>query len=457
MVKKVIVIPEDSPYVKVSKEHARHKFIAQGAVSEASTSLSGSFIVAFAKDIGSNALHIGFLSAFSGILSPFGNLWGSKLMEKNSRRYIHYKFTILLALTWLPILALIFFFWKGIGLNYLPHALIVFYCLYAFLSSVKDPPTFSWLGDLVPAEIRGKYFAQRSRFIGFVGLALFLVAGFVLDFFETKGLILIGYGILFTISIILRLYSARQVNHIFSPRFVLHKGYYFSFLSFIKRYDNFGKFAMFYAVFNFSLMVASPFFGYYMLNDLGFGKVTFTIVSLSSTAFSLLFMPLAGKFSDKYGNLKLMYIGCAMFSINPVIWIFFKSPVVLSILPGFVAGVANAAIGIAVTNYTYDSTSEQKRALCVSYFGLLTGVGVFLGSLLGGFMIENLSISFMNTTLFVFAIAAVLRAGTSLYFLPQLEEVRHVKRIHGLSLNVLHPFRAVHSDITWFKRFYRER
>lgn len=454
MAKKVIVIPEDSPYVKHSKDHGRKKFISQGAISEASTSLSGSFVVAFAKDLGANALHIGFLSAFSGLLAPFGNLHGSKLMEHWSRRSIHIRFTILQALIWLPTFLLIFFFWKDIGKEFLPYALIVFYSLFVYMGGVKDPPTFSWLGDLVPQEIRGRYFARRSRFIGFIGLAVFLIGGFILDLFETKGYVFIGYTLLFSISVALRFYSARQVHHIFSPKFTLHKGYYFSFWSFIKRYDNFGKFAVFHAVFHLAIMIASPFFAYYMLNDLHFGKLTFTIVSLSTTAFSLILIPLAGKFSDKYGNLKLLYIAGIAFPITPVIWMFFTDPIALTILPGFVSGLANAALGIAVTNYTYDSTSPQKRALCVSYFSLLTGIGVFIGSLIGGMMIEYLHVTFMNTTLFVFGVAAVLRAATALYFLPQLEEVRRVSPIQGLSLDVAHPFKAIHSDIVWFKKFF---
>lgn len=454
MKKQVIVVPEDSSYLKHSKENGRNRFISQGAASEASSSLSASFIVAFAKDIGANALHIGYLSAFSGLLSPFGNLWGSKLMEKLSRKSIHVRFTLVQAFLWLPVLALIFFFWKDIGQAYLPLALIVFYSIFILVSGVKDPPTFSWLGDLVPENERGKYFARRNKLIGFVGLVFFLLGGLVLDLLETRGLILIGYTVLFSIAIALRFYSAHQVSKIFSPKFTLKRGYYFSFWSFIKRYDNFTRFSMFNAIFSFAIMVASPFFAYYMLNDLGFNKLTFTIVSLSSTAFSLVLMPLAGKFSDRYGNLKLLYIAGFAFPITPLLWIFITDPLWLTIVPGFVSGLANAALAISATNYTYDSVSPQKRALCVSYFGLLAGIGTFAGSLVGGYMIQYLQISFMNTTLFVFAVAAVLRGLTALYFLPQLKEVRRVVPLRGLTLDVAHPFKALHSDVVWFKKFF---
>lgn len=447
----------DSDYVSYSKERARRQFIRQGASSEISSSLSASFIVPFAKDIGANALHIGLLSAFSGLLGPLGNLRGSSLMERYSRKTIHLNYTFWQVLLWLPMFALVFLFWRGIGTTYLPYALTLFYTLFTYVSIVKDPATFSWLGDIVSEDERGSYFSRRGKYIGWIGLAVFLLGGYILDVFETRGAVLLGYTVLFSAAVVFRFISAFQVRRIFSPHFKLTKGYYFSFWDFLKRYDNYGKFVMFQAVFNFAIMVASPFFAYYMLNDLGFNKLIFTIVSLSSTVFSLILMPLAGKFSDKYGNLKLLYIAGITFPMTPFIWIFLRDPWMLAIIPGFVSGVANAAFSIGVTNYTYDSTGVQKRGLCVAYAGVLNGFGIFAGSLLGGLLIQYLSISFMNTTLFVFALAAVLRVAAAVLFLPQLTEVRKTERLKGLSIDLHHPFKSFHSDVVWFKNFVKGR
>ena len=49
-------------------------------------------------------------------------------------------------------------------------------------------------------------------------------------------------------------------------------------------------------------MIASPFFAVYMLEELKFSYYMYIAVILSSSIFYLLFLPLAGKFSDKYGN-----------------------------------------------------------------------------------------------------------------------------------------------------------
>jgi MFS family permease len=352
-----------------------------------------------------------------------------------------------------PIILLAFFYTRHPGLGIYPILLIVFYSFFIFLSSVKDPSSFSWIGDLVPEEERGKYFSVRNQVIGWIGVAIFLVGGVVLYFFEAKPYVLAIYALVFCISMVLRIISLYQVKPIFSPHFKLSKGYYFSFWSFLKRYDTFGKFAVFQAFFNFAVMVASPFFAVYMLSDLKFNLFTFTIVSLSSTIFYLLLTPFAGKFSDKYGNLKLLYIAAFAFPITPLLWLFFTNPLWLFLLPGLTAGIGNAALTIGTTNYTYDAVSPERRGLCVAYVGVLNGVGIFLGSILGGMLIQYLHVSFMNTTLFVFVLASVLRFGVAFIFLPQLKEVRKTERIRGFHWDITHPLKTIHSDIVWFKKF----
>ena len=200
-------------------------------------------------------------------------------------------------------------------------------------------------------------------------------------------------------------------------------------------------------------MVSSPFFAVYMLEHLGFSYVTFTIVTLSSVVFYLLFSPLAGKFSDRYGNVKLLYLAGIIFPLTPVFWIFLKDPLLLIFIPGLLAGMANAALVIGITNFTYDAVKPQKRGLCVAYTSVLSGIGIFIGSLLGGFMIQYLPINFMKPILFVFLVSAILRALVALFYLPQIKDERKTPRIKGLKLDLLHPFRTVQSDVVWFKNF----
>lgn len=457
MARKEEVLSEQSPYLIHSEEHARKRFISQGAVVEASSNLSSSFIVAFAQALKATISQIGFLSAFSGLLAPLGSLWGSKLMEKKSRKKILLFYTIFEALVLLSMFSLVYLFWNNLSVPYLPYLLIIIYTLLVFSTSVKNPPFFSWIGDLVSPKERGRYFARRNRIAGMFGLGAFLLGGFILRYFEKKEYVMIGFAILFSLALILKIISFFQLKSIFSPQFRMHNGDKFSIFAFVKRYDNIGKFAVFYALFNFSIMIASPFFATYMLKDLNFNLLTFTIVSLSTTVFYLALTPLAGKFSDKYGNLKLLYIAGFAFPITPIFWIFFKDPTFLILIPGFVSGLANAALTIGATNYIYDGVSHEKRGIIIAYMSILNGIGIFFGSIMGGLMIDYLPITFVSTTFFVFGFAAVMRFAVAFLFLPKLQELRKTERIEGLSVDFHHPFKMVSSDIVWFKNFVHEK
>src|SRR3989338_11064318 len=133
-----IIIFGDSPRKDHLRGKAREKMIRQGAVSETSTALSSSFIVPFANAIGANAAHIGFLSAFSGLIAPLGNMLGSRMMERHSRKRIHIWSTWLQIFVWIPIILLSFLFSAKIGLTYLPYFLILLYSLFIFFSATKD-------------------------------------------------------------------------------------------------------------------------------------------------------------------------------------------------------------------------------------------------------------------------------------------------------------------------------
>lgn len=440
--------------LKHSKQKALELSINEGSAASLSASLGGSYITPFALLLKANAFQIGLLSSLSGLISPLSQLFGSKLMESRSRKKIVLYFVLLEALMWLPIAALSYFAWKGIFPLALPYAVVILFTLLTAFSGIAFPAWFSWMGDLVPVKEKGKYYTKRNLVAGIVGLAGVLIGAFVLDAFKTKGLALLGFSILFFLAFFFRMLSYSIFKKQFSPKFKLKKDYYFSFWAFIKRFDNFGKFSVYRLFFYLSMYIASPFFAVYMLEDLNFSYVTFIIVSMSASAFYLLFSPLIGKFSDRFGNVKLFYIGNLAFALTPFLWLFIKSPLWLIAIPQLISGIGNAALIISFTNFTYDAVSPQKRGICAAYSNLLVGFGVFFGSLLGGAIIKYVPLNFIAPILFVFLISAVLRLLVGLLFLPAIKEERKVEGVPPMHLNLSHPFKTIQAEVSWFKNVF---
>jgi len=420
---------------KLEKERTLKLSIKEGSFSSLMTGLGDSYIIPYALALNANNLQIGLLRSFSGLLPPISQIYGAKLMERYSRKKIIVNYVALQAFMWIPIILLSLLVWKGFLILTIPYLLIVFYTLYGIFGSIAGPSWFSLMGDIVPEKIRGKYFGKRNMITGTVALIATLVAAFILDFFKTKGAVLLGFSIIFLIASFGRFVSAYLFKKHYNPRFRLKKKYYFSFLSFIKGYKkyNFTKFSFFVAVIHFSVMIASPFFAVYMLSELNFSYVTFMFINVSYSLATLISYPLWGKFSDKYGRKQVMAFSCILFSIMPALWLFSTSPYYL-IFPMLLAGLGWAGFNIASFNFIYDSVSQKRRGLCTAYYSILNGIGIFLGASLGGLILKYIPLLklTLNSFLVLFLISAFLRLGATLIFLPQIKEVRKVEKFRHI-------------------------
>ncbi len=432
---------------ELKNQKTRKVSIKEGSFSAATFGLGNQYIVPYALALNANNAHIGFLTSFTGLIYPLSQLYGSKLMEKISRKNILSLFVFLQALMWLPIILLGYFFNINLFQNYLPLILIIFYSVYLIFGGIALPSWFSLMGDIVPGKIRGKYFSKRNRITGLFTILAIITSAFILDLTETKGYVLIGFSIIFFLAFLTRWIASRLFKKHHEPNLKLEKGYYFSFFQFIKhaRKNNFGKFVIFISMMHFATAIASPFFIVYMLRDLQFSYTTFMIIQISSSVYSLMFLPIWGKFSDKYGNREILRVSSLFIPFVPILWFFSESPYYLAFVPQLVAGASWAAFNLAASNFIYDSVSQQRRGICVSYNNLLMGIGIFFGASLGGLLAQYLTISFMNKLLFIFLISGLARSLVTIFFLPKVKEIRKVKKPEKLlhKLKHLNPIRDV--------------
>ena len=428
------------------KEKALNVSIKEGAAVNISTNVGDSYVIPFALALNASSTQVGILSSFSIFIYQLSQLFGVKMMEKYSRKKIVLYFVFLQALAWLFVSAIAIAVWKNLFNDYSIWLLIIFYSLLMAFGGISHPAWFSWMGDLVPQEKRGAYFGKRNKIISFIGIIAALLAAFFLDYFKTKGYVLLAFSILFAIAFLFRFVSYLFLQKQYSPQFKQKKKDYFSLASFIKRFDNFGKFAVYQGFFNFAIMIASPFFTVYMLKELGFSYTLFMTTIVSYTIFYLIFLSLAGKFSDKYGNRRLTIITNFFFVLTPLFYILFKSPLWIIIVPQLTAGIANAASVISFSNFIYDSVSPKHRALCSAYTNVIIGIGVLFGALAGGLIVDYFHPTTMNPYIFVFMVAMVLRFLVAVIFLPEIKEVRKVRRLPSKYAFFMMPTNFLHIE-----------
>ena len=233
-----------------------------------------------------------------------------------------------------------------------------------------------------------------------------------------------------------------------------HKKDYFSLWDFLKKIDTpFGRFTTYTTLLRIVMSIAEPFFAVYILKDLGLGYLWFMVIAVSGTVFHLAFLPILGKVSDRYGNIRLLKIASFCFMISPFLWMVSKNPYYLMSVPKLFSGIAWAGLGLASGNYIYDAVRQEKRSFGVAYFNLLNGVGAFVGASIGA-LIALVNITFMNKILFIFLISGILRVILFAFDSGLLKEVRHVKKFSSqFIVKEFNPVQGFKREVHSFEKF----
>jgi MFS family permease len=446
---------------EIKKKEATLKLsIKEGAATSVMGGAGEAYIVPYALALNANNVQVGFLSSFVGLFGSIAQIWGSKAVYNKKRKSIIFVSVTLQATMWLLIVALGLLVWKGYINGIAALVLILFYTLYAFSGNFAGPSWFSMMGDLVSKKGRGEYFSKRNKITGFVALTATLLAAFVLDYFRNRNIVLLGFAIIFLTASLARFVSAYMFSKHYDPPTNMKKESYFGFWQFVKKApsNNFGKFVIYVALINLVTNFAGPFFAVYMLKELNFSYTLFTIINISGTVFTILSLSFWGKIGDKYGNRKLLTIGSFIIPFAPLFWVFSGNPWYLIFTAQLAAGLGWAAFNLAASNFIYDSVSRERRAICVAYYSILNGVGVFAGAIFGGLFAQYVHITFMNVLLLIFLISAIMRILVVWFFLPGIKEVREVPTVEDVNLlkhliigtpgSFLGFFRGIYSGVT---------
>jgi len=423
--------------------------IIDGAFYSAMVGFGESFFSAFAVFLQASNLQLGILGSMPQTLGSIVQLLSNRFIAlfKSRKTFILYG-VLLQALMFIPI-SLVYLF----GELRIYH-LIFFVCLYWIFGLILDPAWNSWMGDLVDEKKRGRYFGRRNRIAGSVTLIAFFLAGMILQYSSVNKYI--GFVIIFMIALISRLLSWVYLSKQYHPRYRFSKAAQFSFMDFVKRAreTNFGHFVLFMSAMNFFVFLSAPFFTAYMLYDLEFSYLTFTLINCTSLLVKILVMPLWGKASDRFGRKKVLTLAGFLMPLTPLLWLFSSSLWYLLAIQVY-AGFVWAGFEIAAFNYIFDTVQPSKRARCVAYYNVVNGSMIFIGGIAGG-LIASLPAVLLSSYYMIFLISGLGRYCVSLLFLHKLEEPRTVRPIsyHRLFYNVAitMPTQGVMHEIALFKK-----
>ncbi len=411
--------------------------IWEGSLWSVMWGMGESYVAPFALFLGASNLVMAFIGTAPVLITAIAQLFGALLLDRIGRRKpIIRAGTIVQALALVPLFLLPLLLPTG-GMI----ALMVCIALYFFAFGTCVSPWISMMGDVVDPDERGRYFSNRSRICTYAMTAGLLLAGIITNEWKAIGYTAVGFGFLFGISAIARFTTYILIQHHYDAPLVHQKfDDSFSVWDFISgfRRSNFTRFTFTIGLMNGTANIAGPFFAVYMLRDLHWSYLQFTLNMLTFLISQTLFVRWWGGIGDRHGNRSVLVATSCLLPILPVLWLFSTNYFYL-LFAQLVSGATWSGFNLAATNFVYDSVPQTRRARAFSYYSLANGCfSVLGGMLIGAFIAEHapseinlgmVNISLLSSLPVVFVVSGIARAIAAAIMLPQFSEVRETEPI----------------------------
>ncbi len=391
------------------------------------TTLTTAFFTAFAVALGADNIYIGMLSSIPLSVWTIAQMPAAKLVERMPRRKeITIAASLLARLMLIPIASIPFFF-----LDAPLPVLLFFVSASSFFTAFASPAWSSWMGDLVPNSIRGKYFARRLRLSTLFSVGSLVFAGAVFCLFPENGLT--GFQIVFAAAVACGIVSLFFLRMMHEPKF-LKKGEMApekDETTSLRKHRRMKKFLIIFMVWQVGVTLSAPFYVVKILTQLDAGYVWVSIQAILMSLSMASIQKLWGRSFDMFGGKLLLSICALGASVYPLAWIFVTAPIQMVPIE-ILGGIAWGGFNLAYFNYLLEVSPSGSRHTFSAFFNIVYGAAGVAGPLIGGLLAEYfaeralLSLTGLNA---VFLISWMLRLLGAVLFIKFLEEVPMRPRI----------------------------
>ena len=427
-----------------------HSEVGAEAVGEASNAYAPASLLA----AGAGSSTVAMLSTLNNFVAAFLYTKVPTVIQKvGSRKKAVLLLAFLDGIGWLPLIAILLFC-KPVN----PLWLIPCWIFNLVPGMLLSPARSSWLADLVPANVRGKYFGTRAAISGTSYIGAFLMFSGVLELFHEQQLI--GFALLFFVAFVADIVCFLIYSRIHNTPVTPEKDANFGFFDFLgeTRQRNLGKFILFVSVFQFTVYIASPFFAPYMLNDLHFTYILFALVFASEFLAKVIIVTFWGKYADKVGNLKIMKIASFAIPLIPLLWLVSHNVFYLVAVQLF-SGACWAGFDLCSGNFIYEAAPLGKRLKYIAYSKALSTAFMAMGALIGAYLLSVVRPVLGYNILTLFVLSGVLRLAVTTVMFPKLKEVRGTMRsclnesamVTAVAPTVMHREALLHRPNEWIR------
>jgi len=288
---------------------------------------------------------------------------------------------------------------------------------------------------LVPMNIRGSYFAVRSRIATMFGVVGGILTAWFLDTFTGFN----SYAIVFTLSAIMGTLDILCFFGVkFPPMAESQSEKFTHMMSNVIKNKKYMKFILCMTLWMVSCNIAGPFYLVYLRNVIILSNTLITmLVQILPNICSIIIVRRWGRAIDSHGNKTIMQITNGILCIAPFLWIFTPDnntaiAVLMLIIIGLMSGCLVSGFEIGVNNIMLGHSPQVNRSMYIAvYFTTTSMIGAGLANAAGGWLLDNVFSVFermdiiiagvrMTRYNYIFALTAVLRCVMIYIALPRL-------------------------------------
>jgi MFS family permease len=250
----------------------------------------------------------------------------------------------------------------------------------------------SWMGDLVPGLLRGRYFGRRSALCAFAAASFSLGAGVTLDRARTfghAGAALCALTLVASIAGAVTTVLLRRQHHptrAAAPEQVrLHEA-----LAPLRDWRA-RRLLAFQGAWSAASGVAAAFYPLHMIGNLHLGFARMALYAAGVAGFRMLSSPLWGGALDRRGARPVLACCSVLLSISPLFWLAATETWLWPLaIDAAVCGIANAGLSLATFSLPISLSGPRERSFYVGLLAAVGGAAAGLGSAAGGALVHVL-------------------------------------------------------------------
>jgi MFS family permease len=363
----------------------------EGAFAQAFLTLtSGVFLVKHALRLGASDAVLGLLAAlpFLAQTLQLATAWWLERGIEGRRGFTAW--TLLAArLLWIAPAAVAFADARG------PASLAAYLAVVAasaLLATAGAHGWISWMTDLVPVRVRGRYFGIRGAVAAVVAVAVAAGGGAVLDALEERrdGL---GWATVYGIAAAMGLLAwvAIRAQHHPHPRREHAREPFARLWREIWAGPRNRRVFAFFVAWNAALGVAVPFWAKFMERDLAMSTATIGVQGTVGALVGASLYPAWGRLVDRTGLRVVLLANATCIAGIPFLWLFARPGSTWPVwVDAFAVGVFWSGFNLAALNVPLSVAPARGRATFVGVFGALTGLALGLSCVAGGALAQAL-------------------------------------------------------------------